>query len=147
MIIITINNELTTCFLSEIESKIITCRSSKLAHIDLIEYIDNDIDDIIIKLTKKEPWGRYEQFVDLEKNYHNPIGPSYRSFFNDGTLNEIEYCINGALHCLDGPAHQSFYKDGKLLSEDYNIRGIFYSEHEYWEHPDVVAYKQKMLDG
>jgi len=53
--------------------------------------------------------------------YHRDDGPSAQYWYENGQLFYQEYYINGKLHRVDGPAYQYWYSNGQLQCQYYFI--------------------------
>lgn len=64
---------------------------------------------------------------------HNEGGPAIE--WKNGSYH---YYCNNLYHRLDGPAVKN------LDSYQFFINGCIYAEKDYWKHPDVISYKEKI---
>lgn len=123
MIIIELKNYHSTCINNNlynhfiIENNKIILTSDKLI-ISNVEVVDNEYDDILIRLNFFD--NRLIQYFNLERRYHNPIGPSYLRYNDNFQLIETEHCLNGIVHNIKESA-KKYYHKGQIYEEKYFI--------------------------
>ena len=65
----------------------------------------------------------HTEYYCLNGRLHNPNGPAYRSWYENGQLACEQYVLNGRLHNPNGPAYRSWYDNGQLWCEHYYLNG------------------------
>lgn len=79
----------------------------------------------------------YENDTILEDNYlidglrHREDGPAYICFDKTNESTYEAYFVNNILHRIDGPAVARYYKDGRIEDAKYYIDGVEYDELQY----------------
>ena len=97
-----------------------------------------------------------KNYTRIEKHYDEDNSPSLYSsiYYNDedqmhrtdGPAVEWEdgskvWVINNMYHRLDGPAE--IYVDGDMIRKFYSINNKRYSEQDFNNHPEVIAYRNE----
>ena len=67
---------------------------------------------------------------------HNPYGPAYIIYYENGQIQSEHYYLNGKYHREDGPAFISYYRDGKIAFEHYFLNDKYHRE----DGPAVISY-------
>lgn len=62
---------------------------------------------------------------------HNPTGPAYESWHENGQLSCQQFCINGVLHNPNGPTVQTWYSDGQQNYQRFWLNGEYLTEAEW----------------
>ena len=63
---------------------------------------------------------------NAQNQLHNPAGPAYEFWYEDGQLSFQEFWLNGARHNPAGPAVQTWYSDGQPDYQVVLIDGVRY---------------------
>ena len=71
-----------------------------------------------------------EQYY-LNGKFHNPNGPAYRSWYENGQLYLEEYHLNDQRHNPNGPACRGWYDNGKLWREEYRLNGKLLTKDQF----------------
>jgi len=62
---------------------------------------------------------------------HRLDGPAYIEYDCNGNVDVASYWINGKRHRLDGPAYVEYDDNGNVVNELYWINGIEYTKEQY----------------
>jgi hypothetical protein len=76
----------------------------------------------------------------LYKTIHRENSPAIITTSPDGTPKREGWYIKGMKHRIDGPAVVWYDNDGFETLNKYYLYDIFYTEEEYYKHPEVVEY-------
>ena len=76
----------------------------------------------------------------LNGKRHNPNGPAYLKWHDNGQLFWGAYYLNGKLHNLNGPAYREWYENGQLWCEQYYLNGKLHN-------PNGPAYREWYVNG
>lgn len=94
-----------------------------------VEYWDNE------ETVKKR-----EEHKNDAGEWHNLNGPSYISWFSNGSVDFEEYCVNNLAHNLNGPARKSYTTSAGIFYEEYWILGTLLAYEEWLKHPLVIQH-------
>jgi len=57
----------------------------------------------------------------LTAKKHNPNGPAYQSWYENGQMKYETYWVDGKRHNPNGPAYQSWYNNSEIDCKEYYI--------------------------
>jgi len=99
-----------------------------------IQYETKTLPSGIVVENRSNQYQKYCWYIKGTTRLHNEGEPAIHFENGDKVWHQ-----HNKIHRLDGPAIE--YVNGR---KEYYIDDIQYSETNYWNHPDVIAYKEKM---
>ena len=76
--------------------------------------------------------------LDGDGKLHNPDGPAYQHWYENGQEERRVYYLHGKLHKPDGPAYQSWHENGQERYKLYYLHDKQLTEAEFNEQKDTV---------